>query len=399
MEARQMKVLYFAPHQLWPATTGARLRNYHLARGLAERCGVTFVEIRQPRDANDPPAPTGNFERVVSVVKDRSYTLSKILRGVAGPVPLTVLNYYSPRIAAVLESVLGGQHFDTVQVEGVHLSEYLPVIRRAGPPAIVADWHNIESELMRRYAGNTRSLPKRAIARRTASLIENSETRFMRGAEANVVASEREREDLLARFPGARIHVVPNGVEVSAFTPAGGAPGNSLLFVGSMDYHPNIDAVTWFVRDVWPGIAARRPELQLVIAGSNPAKAVQELAAGRIRVTGTVDDVRPYYAQAFAVAVPLRVGGGTRLKILEAMAAGVPVISTRLGMEGIDAQPGRDLLIADSPEQMIEALEALTPERRSAIAAAGRKLVEQTYDWRMLGRRLYTIHEELATRS
>jgi sugar transferase (PEP-CTERM/EpsH1 system associated) len=391
-----MRILYFAPHQLWPLTSGNRLRDYHLASGLAARCRVTFFEIRQPHEASDPPAPSGKFERVVSVVKDTSYTIPKILRGFAGPIPLTVLNYYSPRIAAELSRVLTSEQFDTVQLESVHLSEYLPIIGKA---SIVADWHNIESELMRRYTGNTRSLPKKLIASRTASLIKNSEARLMSEAQAHTVASERERQDLLARFPDARIHVVPNGVDVSAYTPVAGRPGTSLLFVGAMDYHANVDAVTWFARDVWPGLSARHPEFELTIVGRNPVKSVQALASNRIRVTGTVDDVRPYYEQAFAVVVPLRVGAGTRLKILEAMAAGVPVVSTRLGAEGIDARPGRDLLIADSPKEMIDALDTLTPERGSAIAAAGRKLVEQAYDWRILADRLYRIHEELAARS
>ncbi len=395
-----MRILYFAPHQLWPATSGARLRDYYLASGLAERCAVTFLETRQPQEANDPPAPRGNFERVVSVVKDESYTLAKILRGLAGPVPLTVLNYYSQRIAATLGALLADQRFDTVQLEGVHLSEYLPVIRNApGPPSILCDWHNVESELMRRYAENTRSFARKIVAHRTARLIENSESRLIAGCQAHTVASERERDVLLARFPAAHIDVIGNGVDVSAFQPASCGPGKSLLFVGSMDYHANVDAVTWFAREAWPGIAARRPELEFAVVGRNPGSEVRALASARIRVTGTVEDVRPYYAEAFAVIVPLRVGSGTRLKILEAMAAGVPVVSTRLGAEGIGAQPGRDLLIADSPGEMIAALDALTAERRASLAEAGRKLVEQTYDWRLLAGRLSRIHEELAARS
>src|SRR3974390_3627014 len=116
-----------------------------------------------------------------------------------------------------------------------------------------------------------------------------------------------------------------------------------------MDYHANIDGVTWFAHEIWPEIAARHPELEFIIVGRRPSAAVRALASQRIRVTGTVDDVRRFYTSAVVVIAPLRVGAGTRLKILEAMAAGVPVVSTRLGAEGIDAQPGRCLLLADSP--------------------------------------------------
>jgi glycosyltransferase involved in cell wall biosynthesis len=393
-----MRLLYFAPHQLWPVTNGARLRDYHFARGLAARCAVTFLETRQPQEANDPPAPPGGFERVVTVVKDRNYGFSKVLRGLAGPVPVTVLNYYSPRIASELAGVLEEGRFDGVQVEGVHLSEYLPVIRRApGRPAILSDWHNIESELMLRYGQNTSSLPRKAVARRTAALIRNSEARVIDGCDAHVVASGREREQLLERFPEAAIHVVPNGVDVSAFprVPVEG-DRKTLLFVGAMDYHANIDAVTWFVREVWPELSSRLPGYEFAIVGRNPVKAVLDLAGGRVRVTGTVDQVGPYYAQAFAVIVPLRVGGGTRLKILEAMAAGVPVVSTRLGVEGIEAEDGRDLMIADTPQQMIVAVEALlTPECGAGLAASARGLVERRYDWGILAEQLYRIHEGL----
>jgi polysaccharide biosynthesis protein PslH len=393
-----MRLLYFAPHQLWPVTNGARLRDYYLARGLAARCPVTFLETRQPHEANDPPAPPSGFERVVTVVKDKSYRLSNIMRGLAGPVPLTVLNYYSPRISAELERVLREGQFDGVQVEGVHLSEYLPVIRRApGRPAILSDWHNIESELMRRYGENTSSMSRKVVASRTATLIENSEKRVIDTCDAHVVASRREREQLLARFPEAKIHIVPNGVDVSAF-PRVAPPGSrtSLLFVGAMDYHANIDAVTWFVCEVWPELSRRLPGYEFVIVGRNPVKAVLDLAGGRVRVTGTVDEVRQYYAEAFAVIVPLRVGGGTRLKILEAMAAGVPVVSTRLGAEGIEAEDGRDLLIADTPAEMMGALAALmSPGRGAELAASARALVERRYDWGILAEQLYRIHEGL----
>ncbi len=386
-----MRLLYFAPHQLWPVTSGARLRDYHLAHGLALRCEVTFLEIRQPSEANAPPAPPCGFERVVTVVKDKSYGLANMTRGLVGPVPLTVLNYWSPRIAAELEQVLREGRFDAVQVEGVHLSEYLPLIR----PPIVADWHNIESELMRRYGENTQSLLRKAVARRTAALIRNSERRLIEGCRAHVVASEREREQLLARFPEAKIHVVPNGVDVAAF-PRAVSSGKSLLFVGSMDYHANVDAVTWFAREVWPEVSRRWPELEFVIVGRDPVKAVRELARGRVRVTGTVDEVGPYYESAFAVIVPLRVGSGTRLKILEAMAAGAPVVSTRLGAEGIEAVDGRELLIANTPAEMLAALQAV-PERRAGLAGSARELVERRYDWRILADRLYELLVDVAS--
>ena len=197
-----MKVLYFAPHTCWPLTTGARLRDYHLARQLAARSQVTVVGLRHPGDpkSGEPPDDSG-FARYIPLTKDRSYTLSKLVRGLAGPMPIPVLNYTSRRVAAELAAIVEEGRFDVVQVESVHLLEYLPVIRAArSRPAILADWHNIESEIMWRYSEKP-GLAKKIYARRTARLIEDMELRLLRGCDVHVVPSSRERDILLRRVP------------------------------------------------------------------------------------------------------------------------------------------------------------------------------------------------------
>jgi glycosyltransferase involved in cell wall biosynthesis len=168
-----------------------------------------------------------------------------------------------------------------------------------------------------------------------------------------------------------------------------------------MDYHANIDGVLWFAKQGWPLIEAAHPGLRFTVVGRNPADSVQTLASRRIEVTGTVDDVRPYYREAFAVVVPLRIGSGTRLKILEAMAAGVPVISTRLGAEGIEAIPDRHILIADTPEEMSAAVRRLRaePEIGSHLAEEARRLVLSRYDWAVIGSQLFQIHSEVVSRA
>jgi glycosyltransferase involved in cell wall biosynthesis len=200
---------------------------------------------------------------------------------------------------------------------------------------------------------------------------------------------------------------VENGVDVAfhcdqeieaAYRSTKGPPGDTrrdLLFVGSMDYHANIDAAVRFATDLWPLVRERLPGFRFVIVGRSPTPAVQALAKmPGVVVTGTVEDVRPYYRNALAEVVPLRVGSGTRLKILEAMAAGVPVISTRLGAEGLEVSNGRDILLAETPEDLLGAIQALTnsPERRQSIAAAGRETVGSRYDWPILGAKLFEIH-------
>ena len=395
-----MRILYFSPRQCWPLTTGARLRDYHLARQLAGRASVTYLGLTQPdEEAVTIPVGDNPFEKVVTIPKNRSYTTANLVRGLIGPDPVTVLNYYSPHVSAALEDLLRNGSFHSIQIEGVHLLGYLGAIRAAAPRSIViADWHNIESEIMRRYAETCGSFPRRLFATRTARLIEFAELKLLKGCDVHSLASDRERQKLMNLMPNARLETIPNGVDVEYYRPAH-APGErevrrEILFVGSMDYHANIDAAMWFVREIWPLVRTRAPGLRLTIAGRDPVACIRNLAAADIAITGTVSDIRPFYSQALAVVAPLRIGSGTRLKILEAMAAGVPVVSTRLGAEGLDVIHGENILIADTPEETVESLSAVLtdPAFRSRLVMSAQELVSQSYDWRELGQRLFQIH-------
>jgi glycosyltransferase involved in cell wall biosynthesis len=395
-----LRILYFSSRECWPLNTGARLRDFHLAFELARQASVTYLGLRNPQDP-PPVAPPGAAFESVLVSKETGYTPQKILRGLLGPVPVNVLNCWTWRAIAELRRLLDGQRFDVVQIEGVHLTPYLRYIHSShSHPAIIGDWHNIESEIMRRYGENTADFPRRLYARRTASLLEKMEGRLLLGCHAHSVASQREKEKLLRRVPNAEISVVENGVDCASYSESaldGSSAGTrrDVLFVGSMDYHANIDAVVHFTANVWPMVHERRPAFRFVIVGRSPALAVKALEKlPGVVVTGTVDDVRPYYRDALATVAPLRVGSGTRLKILESMAAGVPVVSTRLGAEGLEVTADRDILLAETPVETLSALEALanSAERRHSISAAGRELVRSRYDWPILGAKLFKLH-------
>jgi glycosyltransferase involved in cell wall biosynthesis len=393
---------------MWPANTGARLRDYQLARQLALSSSVTFLEMRRRGEAQNVPPVDSGLSRIVTLDKGRAYSLFKIVYGMVGPTPITVWNCWSTRSASKLADVLRSDRFDTVQMEGIHLVKYLPMLRAApGPPAIVVDWHNIESEVMLRYANLTESWSKRIVAMRTAKLIQRAENQLLDICTTHTVASERERQELLARRPRANIAVIPNGVDTSSYTPetmskvsrqsAFAQSKPTILFVGSMDYHANVDAVTWFSRAAWPQIARNHPDMHFMIVGRDPPPIVRALASDRIHLTGTVDDVRPFYASALAVVAPIRSGSGTRIKILEAMAAGVPVVSTRLGAEGLAVEDGVHLLLADDGPEIALAVTRLASsfETRIQLSRAGRALVCRRYDWTMIGEQLYRIHADL----
>jgi glycosyltransferase involved in cell wall biosynthesis len=396
-----MRILSLSPRQCWPTLSGAKLRDYYFARALG-RCGqLTYVHFSEPGSTPLSGSELPFCRAVVSVPKPRGYTPAKIARGLMGRQPLPVLNYTSQEMVEALAGAVRGERFDLVHLESLHMAGYLaPLTRLLGAPLrVVSNWHNIESELMRRYRETAPSPLHRAYAARTAEQLEGLERRLLADGFGHVVCSEREREKLLAIAPGARVATVPNGVDTAYFgeVAAERAPGRRVVFVGLMDYHANVEAAVGFVREIWPQVRKRLPACRLTLVGARPVPAVLALREREgVEVTGTVPDVRPYYRDALAAIVPLRTGGGTRLKILEAMAAGVPVISTALGAEGLDVAPRANIVLAgadDAPAWTRE-LARLAEEEpwRQGLTTAALRLVRERYDWTALGESLCRLY-------
>jgi polysaccharide biosynthesis protein PslH len=391
-----IRLLQFAPAFAAHPASGAELRSRHLAAALARHMAVTHVGFTP---AGVSAAPETDGIRFLPVPRPRAYRLWDLLRGALGPVPFPMLNYTRDNMRAALAEILSAARFDIVQLESIHLAGYLPFLRSTGnQPLVVCDWHNIESALLFQRSRMEKGLAGRLYIRRQAKLLEKYERWFVNRCDAHIVCSDADRETLLRYGAHAPVFVIGNGVDMQQFphpAPQAGADPVSarkrVLFVGSMDYHPNIDAVKYFAAEVWPQVHRQFPSLVFTIAGRNPSADVSALAGqAGIEITGTVPDVRPYYRQAFAAVVPLRMGGGTRLKILEAMAAGLPVISTTLGAEGLDAVPGVHYFQANTAAAMLSLLlEAArgSPEI-TRVARAGRELVEAQYDWQALGNAL-----------
>ena len=392
-----MRILFVSPRLCLPLLSGARLREYHLARALGERGEVTYVSFAVPGFPVPAAADLPFFRDIHLVPLQGRYTPLKIARGLVGRWPLGVVNYTRAAMKSVLADAVAGRRFDLVHLESTHLAAYVPFLQSATATPVVFDWHNIESELYRRYSRNTASLPRKVYAGITARRMAATENWLLHASLGHSVCSARERQHLLALAPTARVAVIENGVDAEYFSAAAaGAARHRIVFVGSMDYHANIEAAVWFVRRVWPGVSAAFPDWRLTLVGSNPVPAVRELAdAANVEVTGTVPDVRPYYREAVSAIVPVLTGSGTRLKILEAMAAGVPVVSSSVGAEGLAVSPDKDILIADGAEAWLPALGSLASDAAPAraMAANASQLVRSRYDWRILGERLYRTYE------
>jgi len=280
---------------------------------------------------------------------------------------------------------------DLVHFDHLHAAQLLPEARALAPGArLVMDAHNVEAQVAARLA-EVSTFPIRFVLRQQARAVERLETWAARGVDAVLACSELDAAAF--RQSGAKeVHVVPNGAELRPL-PASSGPRDLVSFVGSMDWRPNADAAVVLAREIWPRVRQASPGLRLALIGRRPPAQVRDLGAPDIEVTGRVDDVAPWLARSFATAMPLRAGSGTRLKVLEAAAARVPIVATRLAAEGLPFQDGVHLLRAETTEEFVAAL--LRLRREPALAArlteAGWQ-VAQEHDWRRIGARLVEFY-------
>jgi polysaccharide biosynthesis protein PslH len=400
-----MRILFLSPRQSLPARSGAKLREYHFLRALSRSAEVTYLYFADPGAQPLTVADLPFCREVAGVPKPGAYGYGKTVMGILGSSPLPILNYTSLPMSAALERMMGARDFDIIHLDGIHMSHYaLEAWKRKNSQHVIFNWHNIESEAMRRYSATTTSMARRWYAGYTAGKMERIESNMLHRAFGHILCSEREREQLRRIAPEARIEVVENGVDTGYFADSEGpATSPRIVFVGAMDYFPNSDAAGFFANQIWPQVRSRleatcQENAELTIVGSNPGPAV--LALGElpgVKVAGMVPDVRPYYRGALAAVVPLRTGGGTRLKILEAMAAGVPVVSTPLGAEGLEVVAGENLLLAESGDAQgwADRLGSLadSPTLRQQLIDAGLKLVRTRYDWEIQGAKLRATYE------
>ena len=266
------------------------------------------------------------------------------------------------------------------------------------PPAVLTlqnvGWHYYENRAV------AASGPAAAALRLEARRFRRHDTRCFGLYRSLVAVSERDRLDLAA-VTGVPVAVVPNGVATDQITPAApAADERTLLFTGTLSHPPNSEGIRWFATEAWPHVRAALPDARLLVVGHDPPRQVSALD-GRdgIEVIGSVPDMAPWFERATAVVVPLLSGGGTRLKVLEAMASGRAVASTSIGCEGLMVEPGRDLLVADGPRELVSAVLSLLRDEglRTGLATAGRHVVEARYDWRNLGESLARTLEHAAS--
>ncbi len=377
-----MKLLILMPSFPSP-TWGAGTRNYYFLRALAAQHTVSLLcLIDEKEDRTGLPALEKYVHKVRYVFRPSSSIRRKQqLLSMARLKSYSLTSNRSEEVQQALDKLLAEEHFDAVFFESALIADYrLPQgVKR------VIDQHNVEYALLRRTFERESSHLRKWYNWLEYHLLRPAEVRLC--AQADVVLTTSEPDCLLLKetLPGQDIQVVPNGVDLETFQCDFSTPlSNQLVFTGAMNYYPNIEAVLSFARRCWPQIRERIPNATWKIVGREPpleVKRLEELPG--VIVTGTVSDVRPYLNSSSVAIAPLQVGGGTRLKILEAFAMGKAVVSTSIGCEGLSVVPGKHLVVADRPEDFAEAVITLLldPEKCQALGRAGRTLVEEEYSW------------------
>ena len=394
-----MKILFLSPTVPFPLTDGGRIRVFNLLKQIAAKSDVTLLALEtQPTDAEGvaqlqqlgiqvhlvPNAPT--LPRV---------SLGTLLKAFLKRQPITVARYDLPAYRQKFRELVAPETFDLVHYEMFHTAQFHTETRLPG----VLSQQNVDSAIWRRLCGETDN-PFYKFAYWTQQLAFQRYERVL-SPKFDAVTCTSDIDAIVFQRHCAKggIEIIPNGVDVAHYQPdfTSEVPAH-LIYIGSMDWYPNEDAVGFFADEVLPRIQANVPDVRFSIVGGNPSARVQKLAEREgVVVTGRVPEIKPYFAEATVFVVPLRIGSGTRLKILEALAMGKAIVSTSVGAEGLDLKDGEEIFIADEPAAFADAVTRLLTDTslRRRVGENGRARVEQDYDWRSIGEKLHTLYESL----
>lgn len=396
------RILWIKVGGLWPLNTGGRLRSFHILAELSRRHPVTLITTH---GADDDPqglvSALPDCERVISL----PYSIPKwgsarfasaVIRSWLSDRPVDVWKCTVPEIADVATRLIHSGSVDLCVADFLASVPNLP--GRGGVPVVLFA-HNVEHLIWRRLSEVERRPWRRLPLELEWRKMRRFEARACAGVDLTLAVSEVDCSMLSDAAPSARVRAIPTGVDTTYFAPsASGESAPRLVFTGSMDWYPNEDAMLHFMDNVLPRVRRHVPGTSLTIVGRRPSARLRHAAKdAAVEVTGTVADVRPFVADAAVYVVPLRIGGGTRLKIFEALAMGKAVVSTSVGAEGLPLVSGEHFVQADDPQTFADSIVALLADadRRRRLGSGGRRLVEERYSWPQVAREFTARCEEV----
>jgi sugar transferase (PEP-CTERM/EpsH1 system associated) len=383
-----MKILWVKAGGLVPPDTGGKIRSYNILRQLARQHSITFFSFYAAHNPDVHAELKHMFDRVVTmplrIPTPKSFAeMCDYAVRLFSSEPYGITKYCRPEVRRGLRSLLEEENYDVILCDFMAVAGVIPW--DCATPKVLFT-HNVEATIWRRHYEVASNVIWRAISWQEWRKMEAAERRYLRLADRVLAVSETDRDAFAAFLSAEKLTVIPTGVDVEYFQPlAGEEAANSLVFTGSMDWLPNEDAILYFADAILPLIREHSPEVFLDVVGRNPSRKLQALAESEksIRLTGWVDDIRPFVGRGSICIVPLRIGGGTRLKIFEAMAMGKAVVSTSVGAEGLAVRSGENIVLADTPNDFAQAVISLLrdPRRRQQLGAAARTLVQENYSW------------------
>jgi polysaccharide biosynthesis protein PslH len=409
LPSRPLRVVMVDEELPYPPTSGKRIRTLNLTLRLAKRHQLTYVCHRNA-DAEEARQAAAFFaeQGIETVVVDRTVPSKSGLRFYArlaanllSPLPYSVATHTSPALRRALAEHAASHPVDVWHCEW---TPYAEALRGVADGRRVAMAHNVESVIWQRYYETETNALRRWYIGRQWRKFQRFERRILGEVEHTIAVSDVDAQRFREDFDVRRVDVVENGVDTAYFQPQAYRRETSrLLFLGSLDWRPNLDGVQLLLERVFPAVRAVEPSARLCVVGRNPPEALRQRIADMpgVELHGSVPDVRPYLADCGMLVVPLRIGGGSRLKILEALASGTPVVSTRIGAEGLCLEAGRDLTVVEDIDDLAGALVMAMrdPDTMRDQAERGREKVLERYDWDRLAEQLEHVWMQCATES
>jgi len=403
-----MNILWFSHNVPYPPIGGTLQRNYNLLREVAKRFNVYLLAFNQrallPTAREVQNAKTALEKLCVAVevlpIPYESPQLgwyALVLKSLVTKDPYTVNWLKTSKMRQVLQRLVRNHRIDVAHYDTISLATYY---HDTGSMPKVLSHQNVESSMMLRRARNESNALKKLYFSHEAKKLRQYEVRMCPQYEMNFVVSDLERDSLQRKVQNARIEVIANGVDLDYFRPDyEEVSGRGVVFAGRLDSYPNREAARVLLNQVWPALELEVPDAHLIIVGKNPSRELIERARRKsnVTVTGFVQDVRPYLEGSGVYVCPIYDGGGTRLKILDAMAMGKAIVSSSIGCEGIDVTPEWDILIANTTEQFVKQIKRVLNNGvlRKSLGRNARKLVEEKYSWKMIGYNLCRMYETL----
>ena len=391
-----MNILFITGELPYPPDSGHKKRSFHLLRGFGKKNSLFLVSFGKDKDY---PRQLREVCDYIDVVKKPSYNkivfFLQAFLSLFSKIPFNIHKYYSKEMTTKINTLLKKKRFDLIICN--QLSQAQHILNKNCIKIYTSQ--NIESTIIYRYYKITKNHFKKILLYLEWFKTLQFEKKVWRNFDYTVAVSQHDKEMIQSINPTKDILVIPNGVDTQYFYPQeSNNVTPNLVYTGEIGWYPNEEAVIYFVKKIYPMIKEKKSGVKFFVVGRNPSKKIIELNKKdkSIIVTGYVDDVRPYIAQSSIYIVPIRIGSGTRLKILEAMAMGKPVVSTTIGCEGLEVTPGENIILADKPEEFALNVINLIEDKNEAkkLSYAGRMLVEEKYDWKVV----YSKIDELCNR-